>query len=196
MWPSEIPHQYAVGRLPAPGPPEGAPANGGGRCWVAGRGHAPPEGGCGRWPAGALPRWLPFLVKQVLKQATTCFRTALNCEGMRRQSLLSGERKDPPIYIMGAWKKDPLAALVVCPTFRGRTEVQIPMALREAEGRRTTTTSAAHGRATTVVDPTPNLQSGATKTRSASPSRGKSGRCPGLEKCIQKNNWVRVGYGS
>jgi hypothetical protein len=44
---------------------------------VAGRGHAPPEGGCGRWPAGALPRWLPFLVKQqVLKQATTCFRTA------------------------------------------------------------------------------------------------------------------------
>jgi hypothetical protein len=44
---------------------------------VAGRGHAPPEGGCGRWPAGALPRWLPFLVKQVLKQATTCFRTAL-----------------------------------------------------------------------------------------------------------------------
>ena len=55
---------------------QGAPANGGGRCWVAGRGHAPPEGGCGRWPAGALPRWLPFLVKQVLKQATTCFRTA------------------------------------------------------------------------------------------------------------------------
>jgi hypothetical protein len=36
-----------------------------------------PEGGCGRWPAGALPRWLPFLVKQVLKQATTCFRTAV-----------------------------------------------------------------------------------------------------------------------
>ena len=80
---------------------QGAPANGGGRCWVAGRGHAPPEGGCGRWPAGALPRWLPFLVKQVLKQATTCFRTALNCEGMRRQSLLSGERKDPPIYYGG-----------------------------------------------------------------------------------------------
>ena len=185
MWPSEIPHQYAVGRLPAPGPPEGAPANGGGRCWVAGRGHAPPEGGCGRWPAGALPRWLPFLVKQVLKQATTCFRTALNCEGMRRQSLLSGERKTHP-FIMGAWKKGPLTALVVCPAFRGRTEVQIPMALREAEGRRTITTSAAHGRATTVVDPTPNLQSGATKTRSASPSRGKSGRCPGLEKCIQK----------
>jgi hypothetical protein len=24
------------------------PANGGGRCWVAGRGHAPPEGGL--WP--------------------------------------------------------------------------------------------------------------------------------------------------
>jgi hypothetical protein len=70
MWPSEIPHQYAVGRLPAPGPPEGALANAGGRCWVAGRGHAPPEGGCGRWPAGALPRWLPFLVKQVLKQAS------------------------------------------------------------------------------------------------------------------------------
>ena len=83
------------------GAPRGAPANGGGRCWVAGRGHAPPEGGCGRWPAGALPRWLPFLVKQVLKQATTCFRTALNCEGMRRQSLLSGERKDPPIYYGG-----------------------------------------------------------------------------------------------
>jgi hypothetical protein len=56
---------------------QGAPANGGGRCWVAGRGHAPPEGGCGRWPARALPRWLPFLVKQVLKQTTTCFRTAL-----------------------------------------------------------------------------------------------------------------------
>jgi hypothetical protein len=59
------------------GATRGAPANGGGRCWVAGRGHAPPEGGCGRWPAGALPRWLPFLVKQVLKQATTCFRTAM-----------------------------------------------------------------------------------------------------------------------
>jgi hypothetical protein len=102
MWPSEIPHQYAVGRLPAPGPPGGAPANGGGRCWVAGRGHAPPEGrGCGRWPAGALPRWLPFLVKQVLKQATTCFRAALNCEGMRRHPLLSGERQDPPIYYGG-----------------------------------------------------------------------------------------------
>jgi hypothetical protein len=54
------------------GATRGAPANGGGRCWVAGRGHAPPEGGCGRWPAGALPRWLSFLVKQVLKQATTC----------------------------------------------------------------------------------------------------------------------------
>jgi hypothetical protein len=27
---------------------------------------------------------------------------------------------------MGAWKKGPLAALVVCPAFRGRTEVQIP----------------------------------------------------------------------
>jgi hypothetical protein len=44
---------------------------------------------------------------------------------MRRHSLLS-VRKDPPIYIMGAWKKGPLTALVVCPTFRGRTEVQIP----------------------------------------------------------------------
>jgi hypothetical protein len=29
-------------------------------------------------------------------------------------------------FIMGAWKKDPLTALVVCPAFRGRTEVQIP----------------------------------------------------------------------
>ena len=27
---------------------------------------------------------------------------------------------------MGVWKKDPLAALVVCPASRGRTEVQIP----------------------------------------------------------------------
>jgi hypothetical protein len=44
---------------------------------------------------------------------------------------------------MGAWKEDPLAALGVCPAFRGRTEVQIPMALREAEGGRTITTSAA-----------------------------------------------------
>jgi hypothetical protein len=87
---------------------------------------------------------------------------------------------------MGAWKEGPLAALVVCPAFRSRTEVQIPMALREAEGRRTTTTSAAHGRATAVADPTPNLQSGATKPRSASPSRGKGGRCPGLEKCTPK----------
>jgi hypothetical protein len=32
------------------------------------------------------------------------------------------------------------AAPVVCPASRGRTEVQIPMALREAEGRRTITT--------------------------------------------------------
>ena len=29
-------------------------------------------------------------------------------------------------FIMGAWKEGPLAALVVCPTFRGRTGVQIP----------------------------------------------------------------------
>jgi hypothetical protein len=27
---------------------------------------------------------------------------------------------------MGAWKKGPLAALVVCPAFRGRAGVQIP----------------------------------------------------------------------
>jgi hypothetical protein len=27
---------------------------------------------------------------------------------------------------MGAWKKGPLAALVVCPASGGRTEVQIP----------------------------------------------------------------------
>jgi hypothetical protein len=44
-------------------------------------------------------------------------------KGMRRHSLLS---KRPTIYIMGAWKKGPLAAPVVCPAFRGRTEVQIP----------------------------------------------------------------------
>jgi hypothetical protein len=31
-----------------------------------------------------------------------------------------------PFILWGAWKKDPLAALVVCPTFGGRTEVQIP----------------------------------------------------------------------
>ena len=29
-------------------------------------------------------------------------------------------------FITGAWKKGPLTALVVCPAFRGRTEVQIP----------------------------------------------------------------------
>jgi hypothetical protein len=56
----------------SPGPPEGAPANGGGRRWAAGRGHAPPEGRFGRWPAGALPRGFVFS-KQILKQATTCF---------------------------------------------------------------------------------------------------------------------------
>ena len=38
MWPSEIPHQYAVGRLPAPGPP---------------RAHLPMEGGGAGWPGGA-----------------------------------------------------------------------------------------------------------------------------------------------
>jgi hypothetical protein len=38
-------------------------------------GPRPPRGGlC--WPVGALPRWLPFPVKQVLKQASTCLRTA------------------------------------------------------------------------------------------------------------------------
>jgi hypothetical protein len=35
-------------------------------------------------------------------------------------------RENTHPFIMGAWKEDPLAALVVCPTFRGRTEVQIP----------------------------------------------------------------------
>jgi hypothetical protein len=35
-------------------------------------------------------------------------------------------RKKTHPFVMGAWKKGPLAALVVCPTFRGRTEAQIP----------------------------------------------------------------------
>jgi hypothetical protein len=39
-------------------------------------------------------------------------------------------------FIMGAWKKGPLAALVVCPTSRGRTEVQIPRAKRRGKGTR------------------------------------------------------------
>jgi hypothetical protein len=56
-------HQYAVGRLPHWGH-QGAhlPMEGGGAGWPGGV-TRPYMGGCGRWPAGALPRWLPFLVK-------------------------------------------------------------------------------------------------------------------------------------
>jgi hypothetical protein len=43
---------------------------------------------------------------------------------LKRPFYLVREKTHP--FTMGAWKGGPLTALGVCPTFRGRTEVQIP----------------------------------------------------------------------
>jgi hypothetical protein len=57
-----------------------------------------------------------------------------------------GKKNHP--FIMGAWKGGPLAALVVCPTSRGRTEVQFPRdEEREREVAKATVETANRGQA-------------------------------------------------